>query len=79
MAAHLGPKKSQGLLAANVLPGCNQIGKFNTVFKDRAFKVFMSLVSDVIDGLAELGDDFTLDMASDRGKAESKFIMLLRC
>lgn len=45
--------------------------------KDRAFKVFMRLASDVINGLAELGADFTFEMTSDCGKAVSKFIMLL--
>ena len=56
---------------------CFQIGKFNTVSKDRAFKVFMRLASDVNNGLAELGADFTFEMTSDCGKAVSKFIMLL--
>ena len=66
--------KEKPILAAYVLTGCDQIGKFNTVSKDRAFKVFMRLASDVINGL---GADFTFEMTSDCGKAVSKFIMLL--
>ena len=42
LAAQLGPKNSIGLLAAYILTGCDQIGKFNTVSKERAFKVFMT-------------------------------------
>ena len=34
----LGEKKARALLAAYILTGCDQIGKFSTVTKDRAFK-----------------------------------------
>ena len=77
LAAQLGPKKSIGLLAAYILTGCDQIGKFNTVSKERAFKVFMTLGSDVIDKLAELGDDVNFSPTSDQSKAVSRFVMLL--
>ena len=73
----LGQVKSQALLAAYILTGCDQIGKFNTISKDRAFKIFMTLPSPVIQSLAKLGDDFDISMTSDVGKAVSSYVMLL--
>ena len=71
----LGEKKARALLAAYILTGCDQIGKFSTVTKDRAFKVFLALPSDVIDRLAEMGDAFQTD--GEIIKAVSRYVMLL--
>ena len=75
----LGEKKARALLAAYILTGCDQIGKFSTVTKDRAFKVFLALPSDIIDRLAEMGDAFQTD--DEITKAVSRYVMLLyaRC
>ena len=43
--------------------------------KDRAFKVFLALPSDVIDRLAEMGDAFQTD--DEITKAVSRYVMLL--
>ena len=78
LAAHLGEMKIRALLSAYVVTGCDQIAKFSTISKDRAFKVLMSLDDDdVINKLAELGEDFNFSMTSDLGKAVSTYIMLL--
>ena len=68
-------KKARALLAAYILTGCDQIGKFSTVTKDRAFKVFLALPSDVIDRLAEMGDAFQTD--DEITKAVTRYVMLL--
>ena len=79
LVSKLGEKKARALLAAYILTGCDQIGKFSTVAKDRAFKVFLALPSDVIDRLAEMGDAFQTDDVIT--KAVSRYVMLLyaRC
>ena len=78
LAAHLGEMKIAALLSAYVVTGCDQIGKFNTISKERAFKVLISLEdNDMINKLAELGEDFNFSMSSDVGKAVSRYFMFL--
>ena len=51
----LGEDKAKGLLGAYVVTGCDQIGKFNSITKARAFTVFMDSSTLITNGLSQLG------------------------
>ena len=56
---NLGEDKAKGLLGAYVFTGCDQIGKFNSITKTRAFTVFIDSSAAITDGLTKLGEDLS--------------------
>jgi hypothetical protein len=58
----LGDQKSIALLAIHAVTGSDIVGKFSGRSKDFAFKIFNDAHSDVLDGLALLGEqNFDID------------------
>ena len=72
----LGESRAKGLLGAYVSTGCDQIGKFSSVTKARAFTVFIQGPDIIADGLSQLGQDIS-EVSDSALNAVTNYVNLL--